>query len=712
MDIKSLNPQQKKAVEQVGGPMLVFAGAGSGKTRVLTYKVAYLIETAGLPPENILAVTFTNKAAQEMKSRVFDLVESNLKGITIGTFHSIGAMILRKEIHLIDYENNFVIYDSADSKSLVKKAIKELNLDLKIYNPRSIQTKISTAKNLLQSPEDVMELSNEREFMKKNFVNIFELYQSKLKENNALDFDDLLILPLKIFNDFPNRLKFYQNKFQYVLVDEYQDTNKPQFEFIYLLTKKNKDIFVVGDDDQSIYGWRGADISNILNFNLSFKNASVIKLEQNYRSTKNILNAAWSIVSRNLNRSEKKLWTDNPEGEKIVVMDGFDEKDESVKVFNKILELKNECNASYKDFVILYRTNAQSRPIENVFMMNGMQNNYHIVGGVKFYDRKEIKDILAYLRLVVNRKDSISFDRIINFPPRGIGKTSLEKIYSSNINPMNAIIKIENFSLGKKQKQSFKDFYDFIDLYSSKAEKNTKPSDIVKDLIEDLKLKEYYENQLTSEAVDRWKNIEEFVSGIAEYESFNSSVNLSEYLEEISLLTDLDSWGENVDKVTLMTIHSAKGLEFKYVFIIGMEDGLFPSIRPLDDEDIEEERRLFYVALTRAHKRVFLSSAKSRRKYGSEPMPTIKSRFLLELPKEIIDGLNFTERKSIIHKKNAFNKEVGIKINDKVEHKIFGKGKVVNIEGSGLNSKVTILFYNNERKKLIYKYANLKKIEN
>ena len=708
MDFKSLNLQQKKAVEQVGGPMLVFAGAGSGKTRVLTYKIAHLIENAGLPPENILAVTFTNKAAQEMKSRVFDLVKRDLDGITIGTFHSIGAMILRREIKLIDYENNFVIYDSSDSRSLVKKVIKKLNLDIKLYDPKSIQYKISSAKNLLQSPDDVLKLSNEREFIKKNFVEIYRNYQRSLKENNALDFDDLLTLPLQIFEENPKRLEFYQNKFQYVLVDEYQDTNKPQFELIYQLTKNNKDIFVVGDDDQSIYGWRGADISNILNFNESFSNATVIKLEQNYRSTQNILNAAWSVVSRNVNRSEKKLWTENQEGEKISVLHGYNERDESLKVFNKINEIKNSQNSSFKDFVILYRTNAQSRPIEHVFMSNSMHNNYHIVGGTKFYERKEIKDLIAYLRLFVNNKDTVSFDRIINFPPRGIGKTSLDKIYDSDLSPLNAIKNIDNFSLGKKQKKSFNDFSDFVKLFSDKSQ-SEKPSEIVKDLIDELKLKDYYQNQKTPDSLDRWRNIEEFVSSIVENEVIDSKMLLSDYLEEISLLTDVDSWSTQQDKVTLMTIHSAKGLEFKYVFIVGMEDGLFPSIRPFDDEDIEEERRLFYVGLTRAHERVFLSYAKMRRKFGSEPMPSIKSRFLMELPEDLIEDkkekLSFVRDSYKVSTKNE-----KIQLSDLVEHKIFGKGRVVNIEGEGGNSKITILFFNNERKKLIYKYANLKKI--
>ena len=705
MDIKSLNKEQRKAVEKIGGPVLVFAGAGSGKTRVLTSKIAYLIESIGLPPNKILAVTFTNKAAQEMKSRVFDLVKSDITGISIGTFHSIGAMILRKEIHLINYENNFTIYDAQDSKGLIKNTIKELEFDLKMYDPRSVQIRISNAKNTMQMPEDILGILDDTNINQKKFVEIYKMYQKKLKENNALDFDDLLLLPLKIFNEFPDRLLFYQNKFQYVLVDEYQDTNKPQFELIFLLTKDRQDIFVVGDDDQSIYGWRGADISNILDFNKSFKNASIIKLEQNYRSTKNILDAAWSVVSRNINRSEKKLWTDNEIGKKIIILEGYNEKDESIKIFNNILEIKKKMKASYNDFVILYRTNAQSRPIENTFMINGMQNNYHIIGGVKFYDRKEIKDILAYLRLFVNKKDSISFERIVNFPPRGIGKTSLEKIYSSNTDPLIAIKKLEDFKLGNKQKQSLSDFNNLIHLYSDKAEKDS-PSDIVKDLIEELKLKNYYENHQTSDSVDRWKNIEEFVSGISEYESMNKSTTLSDYLEEVSLLTDIDSWKNNDDKVTLMTIHSAKGLEFKYVFVTGLEDGLFPVNRSFEDADIEEERRLFYVALTRAHERVFLSYAKSRRKFGSEPIPTVISRFVKEIPDKLIDT-SINIKNTFSQKRLYLDSKIDVKVNDKVEHKIFGKGRILKIEGIGKNSKITILFFNNERKKLIYKYANL-----
>ena len=423
MDDKSLNNKQKEAVLDIGHPILVFAGAGSGKTRVLTYKIAHLIESAGLPPEHILAVTFTNKAAQEMKTRVHQLVNSNIAGITIGTFHSIGAMILRREIKKIGWSPDFTIYDQNDTKSLIKSVIKQLNLDLKMYDPKSILIKISIAKNNMQSSDDM--LSSAQNINEEKVAQIFSIYQDSLRRNNSVDFDDLLVKPLEIFNKYPDVLSFYQNKFQYVLVDEYQDTNKPQFDFIYSITKIKQDVFVVGDDDQSIYGWRGADINNILNFKNSYKNARVIKLEENYRSTQNILECAWSVVSRNVNRAEKKLWTQNDKGDKVELIGSYNERDEANKIIKHVAKIKSKKNASYDKFLILYRTNAQSRVIEDTLIKNGIL--YNIIGGVKFYDRKEVKDLLAYMRILVNPNDSISFDRVVNFPVRGIGKKKLKK---------------------------------------------------------------------------------------------------------------------------------------------------------------------------------------------------------------------------------------------------------------------------------------------
>ena len=713
MNLDSLNTFQRQSVEKFGGPILVFAGAGSGKTRVLTYKIAYLINELGLPPDNILAVTFTNKAAQEMKVRVSELVECNISGIHIGTFHSISARILRKEIALLGYTNDFVIYDQQDSRTLVKNIIKELNLDSKQFDHKSIQIRISNAKNSLQSVSYIE--STIENFSDEKFHQIYKEYQRQLKSNNCLDFDDLLLLPLELFKQFPERLKFYQEKFKYVLVDEYQDTNKPQFEFIYSLSSGHKDIFVVGDDDQSIYGWRGADISNILNFQEAFGESTIIKLEQNYRSTQNILSAAWSVVSKNVNRAEKKLWTENDSGDLIGLLESFDERDESRNILKDIKTHKDELN----EIAILYRTNSQSRVIEDELRRSGIP--YQIIGGVKFYDRKEIKDLICYIRLIVNHNDSIGFDRIINFPARGVGKTSLSKIHdysnSNQISYMDAIKQSDEIAVGQKQQKILKDFYEFIQLYKTRSITES-GSDIIKDLLKDIGLKNYYLNQRTDDALSRWENIEEFVSSIKEFESNNEEANLSAFLEEVSLLTDIDRWNDSQDAVTLMTVHSAKGLEFNHVFIAGLEDGLFPIVRYLEDSDIEEERRLFYVALTRAKKRAILSYAKSRRKFGSEPIMSIKSRFIDEINEDLLDksldkGYKFEDAKTSIGKSNSFNKfkndnQAEIRVGHIVEHKVFGKGKVLNIEGVDQNSKLTIKFFNNVTKKLILKYANLK----
>ena len=718
MHLENLNKKQKEAVQKIGGPILVFAGAGSGKTRVLTHKIAYLIKEIGLPPENILAVTFTNKAAQEMKSRVIDLVDIDISGINIGTFHSISAHILRREIHLLGYENTFTIYDQQDSKAVVKMAIKDLNLDVKQYDPKTYQAKISNAKNSLLEDtyfNDIAESLND-----KNFAQIYGRYQKILKANNCVDFDDLLILPIKLFNEFPERLEYYQKKFQYVLVDEYQDTNKPQFEFIYKISFNHKDIFVVGDDDQSIYGWRGADISNILNFKEAFGDASIVKLEQNYRSTKTILEASWAVVSKNLNRAEKKLWTDNSEGEKIDILSSADERFEAKEILKHILKTKK----SFDKIAILYRTNSQSRPIEDELRRGGIP--YQIIGGVKFYDRKEIKDVLAYLKLIINNNDSISFSRVINFPARGIGKGTIDKIEKfsndNNVSVFDVINTPHVLNISVKQKKTLKDFYDLISLYKDRSLKE-KASLIVKDFLKEIALKEFYDKQQITEALDRWQNIEELISSIAEFEDNNKENTLLKYLEEVSLLTDVDRWNQSEKSITMMTIHSAKGLEFDNVYISGLEDGLFPIIREMEADDFEEERRLFYVALTRGKDKCILSYAKSRRKFGGMPMASSISRFINEIPSHLLNDITyehmqnmqnntniFRARKSIINKPIT-NNTLDLVKGSIVEHKIFGRGEVVNIEGVGEHSKITILFNNNITKKFIFKYANLKLIK-
>ena len=715
MNLEQLNPQQRKAVELTGGPILIFAGAGSGKTRVLTYKIAYLVQEVGLPADNILAVTFTNKAADEMKKRVQELLNMDVSAMSVGTFHSISARILRKEIHQLGYNNDFVIYDMEDSRALVKGVIRDLNLDEKTFVPKAVQAQISKVKNKMISPEFMAKTTDG--FFDEKVSEIYSLYQASLRGNNALDFDDLLLKPLELFKEHPNRLKFYQEKYQYVLVDEYQDTNKPQFELIHALSSKHRDVCVVGDDDQSIYSWRGADVNNILNFSDAFGETSIIKLEQNYRSTKTILDCAWAAVSQNTTRAEKKLWTENAQGEKVKILECRDERDESWKLLKVIQDETRKSSYGFNDLVILYRTNAQSRVVEDVLRREGVP--YQIIGGTKFYDRKEIKDVLAYLRLIINPNDGISFDRIVNFPPRGIGKTTLEKIHvlanQNKITYLAVLEELDRLSVGTKQKKALHEFNQLIHKFKT-AYKDQNTTFITTDLLLDIDLRNYYENQNTQESFERWANVEELINSIADFQDNREEGSLREFLEEVSLLTDIDRWNKADEAVTLMTIHSAKGLEFPVVMITGLEEGLFPlGPHSYEVEELEEERRLFYVALTRAEKKAYLSFAHARRRFGGAPIPTTQSRFLHELPEELLDYIlpaQKTDRqgysppisKPIIPSASSNELSIG----HQVEHKLFGKGKILAVEGTGETAKLTIIFSGNVRKKLIAKYANLK----
>ena len=715
MNLEQLNPQQRKAVKLTGGPILIFAGAGSGKTRVLTHKIAYLVQEVGLPTDNILAVTFTNKAADEMKKRVQELLNMDVSAMSVGTFHSISARILRKEIHQLGYNNDFVIYDMEDSRALVKGVIRDLNLDEKTFVPKAVQAQISKVKNKMISPELMAKTTDG--FFDEKVSEIYSLYQASLRGNNALDFDDLLLKPLELFKEHPNRLKFYQEKYQYVLVDEYQDTNKPQFELIHALSSKHRDVCVVGDDDQSIYSWRGADVNNILNFSDAFGETSIIKLEQNYRSTKTILDCAWAVVSRNTTRAEKKLWTENAQGEKVKILECRDERDESWKLLKVIQDETRKSSYGFNDLVILYRTNAQSRVVEDVLRREGVP--YQIIGGTKFYDRKEIKDVLAYLRLIINPNDGISFDRIVNFPPRGIGKTTLEKIHvlanQNKITYLAVLEELDRLSVGAKQKKALHEFNQLIHKFKT-AYKDQNTTFITTDLLLDIDLRNYYENQNTQESFERWANVEELINSIADFQDNREEGSLREFLEEVSLLTDIDRWNKADEAVTLMTIHSAKGLEFPVVMITGLEEGLFPlGPHSYEVEELEEERRLFYVALTRAEKKAYLSFAHARRRFGGAPIPTTQSRFLHELPEELVDYIlpaQKTDRqgysppisKPIIPSGSSNELSIG----HQVEHKLFGKGKILAVEGTGETAKLTIIFSGNVRKKLIAKYANLK----
>ena len=711
IDFNQLNPEQLKAVKHLGDPVLVFAGAGSGKTRVLTYKIAHLIEDVGLPPENILAVTFTNKAADEMKKRVNKLISLDLSGLNIGTFHSISAAILRRNIHHLGYDNNFTIYDQSDALAVVKNVITDMNLDIKRFEPKYFYYMISNSKNKLISHQDIDKLSNT--YMDEMLPDIFKEYQIRLKESNAVDFDDLLILPLELFKVKPSILDYYQNKFKYVLVDEYQDTNKPQFHFIYNIAKKHQDICVVGDDDQSIYGWRGADISNILDFNKSFKNPYIVKLEQNYRSTKHVLNVANSLIKNNINRSEKSLWTDNESGEKVSYENVFNEKMEAQYILN-VIQKKCKSDYSLNDVVVLYRTNYQSRLIEDSLRRKSIP--YHIVGGVKFYDRKEIKDVLAYLRFINNYKDDIAFLRIINFPARGLGKTSINKILRMKLEGDGDILEvldgINSGDLGKKQVESIKFFLKLIkDLKSLSEEKNA--YEVAASLIEQIELEEHYSIQGTPESADRWQNVQELLNSVQDYCENSENGSLTSFLEEVSLLTDIDRWNSNDECITLMTVHSAKGLEFPIVIIAGMEEGLFPHSNSINEaESIEEERRLFYVAITRAMEQLFLFSTDSRMRFGGGYTPSIRSRFIDEIPEELLNTRadkimdSFArEEKSVYSSKQ--NQATEFSRNDIVSHKLYGKGRVLSTTGHGENIRITVIFSGNVEKKFVQKYANL-----
>ena len=709
-----LNDKQLDAVKSIGSPNLIFAGAGSGKTRVLTHKIAYLIKEVGIPPENILAVTFTNKAAQEMKSRVQELLNFDISSISIGTFHSISAQILRKEIHHLGFSNNFIIYDQPDSISVIKESIKDLGLDVKQFEPKTFKNHISSLKNQLISPSDAESMADD--FLSKKVAQVYKIYQNQLQKNSALDFDDLLLKPLELFKKNNNILEKYQNKYHYVLVDEYQDTNKPQFKLIHSLSINHREICVVGDDDQSIYGWRGADISNILNFSEAFGESKIFKLEQNYRSTQNILDAAYHVISKNHNRADKRIWTDNKNGDPIYIVENSSDFNEADKIIDLIT--KNTSNEKYNlsDIVILYRTNAQSRIIEDKLRRQSIP--YHIIGGVKFYERKEIKDVLAFLRVIVNQSDNVSLLRIINFPARGLGKTSIEKIIQfskqNNLTLFDSLNQIDNIQIGLSQKSTIKAFHKNITKLSNKID-SLSIYELTNEIIELFQIKNHYDKQNTSESNERWLNIQELINGIIDYVSENEKNTIIDFLEEVSLLTDIDKWNDEVKQVTLMTIHSSKGLEFPIVFIAGLEEGLFPISQYLDQNDeLEEERRLFYVGATRAMEKLYLSYSKFRRRYGAEITPMIVSRFIKELPEKNIKFLqkDFRADNRFISKNTKVKKEQNFKNGLIVQHSLFGKGKIINVDGLGINAKLTVIFNGNVQKKLIAKYANLKILDN
>lgn len=715
-----LNDVQKQAVEAVDNPVLIFAGAGTGKTRVLTQKIAYLIQEKGYSPGDILAVTFTNKAAGEMRSRVRSLMGDKSIPVNIGTFHSICARLLRSEIARLGFTPDFAIYDTADQDLLIKSLLLNLKLSSDGVPPAAYRARMSFLKSKMEDPLDPAK--NGKSPFDKAVAELYPAYKRALLKNNALDFEDLLLFPLNIFEKYPKVLKKYRQRFKYVLVDEYQDTNRPQFLFVKALAEEHQRISVVGDDDQSIYGWRGADVSNILEFEKAFPGCEVFRLEQNYRSTSTILSVAGAVVKNNEYRAEKALWTENGDGEKIGIMGTYDELEETDGVLELIQQEIQQNKRTFRDFALLYRTNAQSRALEDGLRRKGIA--YTIVGGIKFYERKEVKDLLAYLRILVNPLDTVSIKRVINFPPRGIGAKTVEKCEVAAAEKGIPLLEVlqtpEAMSLKGKQAAGLVEFYQLVQKYRELKDK-LDASELVSVLVDELGFVGFYKEQATAEATERLLNVQELVNSIHEFCERDEGASVREFLEEVSLLTAIDTWNESTNQVTLMTLHSAKGLEFPVVFITGLEDGLFPIARALEDpRELEEERRLFYVGLTRAQEKAYLHYAPNRRRSSGAVGFGQVSRFIHEIPGEFLDHINFhsamtrrlvKDRRSGEYKLKqvrtitSFNE---FQRGDKVEHLIFGKGMILAVEGAGDNQKITVVFQGNVEKKLIGKYANLK----
>lgn len=695
MNLDTLNETQLEAVKITDGPLLILAGPGSGKTRVITYKIAYLLEQEKAKPWEVLAITFTNKAAKEMKERLHNLIEEDIKGMQISTFHSFGLRVIKEYYDFFGLDITFTIIDESDSISLIKKIIKELNLDEKKYIPRAIKNKISGAKNELLNPEGFKVFA--RTPYDEDVVKIYKKYEEKLKRNSSVDFDDLLMLPIELFRKDKEALEHYQNRYKYVFIDEYQDTNEAQYLLSKMISDKYKNICVVGDESQSIYSWRGANYKNILNFEKDYKNAKVILLEQNYRSTKTILEAANSVIKNNKEKKDKHLWTLNGKGSKIKYLRCYDEKDEILNIINTIKKFKSE-GIPYKEMVVLYRTNAQSQSIERGFIENTIP--YKVVGSYAYFNRKEIKDLVAYLRLINNEKDDVSLIRAMNAPKRGIGAKTIEKLElnanENNVSIFDSItsgkeLAFKNLILDIKEKMKDKSFVDLVEL-----------------VLDESGLKDEYKEK-TIENESRLENLEEFKSIARNFEDYNPGATLEEFLIEISLISDVKEASDCDEVVTLMTMHAVKGLEFDVVFITGLEEGLFPHSNSMFDEsELEEERRLFYVAITRAKKVLYLTNARSRMLFG-QIKSNLPSRFIEEINQEDIEKL-FEENKSTkeikINKKDNFNdNDLELKVGDHVNHNAYGNGIVVSLEKS-----VATIAFKVGIKKILTTYKGLKKI--
>lgn len=696
--IDSLNDRQKEAVVNTDGPMLILAGAGSGKTKVLTTKVAYLIEEKNIDPNNILAITFTNKAAKEMKERIFKLEGNSAFYIQISTFHSFGLKILKENCELLGYEKNFTILDSDDSLSIIKKIMKELNIDANKYNPKAIKNVISNNKNEIIDPEKYSLYVNTD--FDEIALEVYRKYEKSLKINNAVDFDDLLILPLKLFNNNPGVLQKYQEKYKYVFIDEYQDTNEPQYILSKMISAKYKNITVVGDADQAIFTWRGANYKNILNFEKDYKDAKIVLLEENYRSTKTILNAANNVIKNNKVRKEKNLWTQNEEGSKITYYKAFDEKDESNYVVNEIKKLI-EKGVNPKDICVLYRANAQSRTVEEAFLTSNI--SYNIVGSYAFYNRKEIKDLIAYLKLIYNNKDDVSLLRVINYPKRGIGNKAIENLaIKSNVLDKSLYEVIDS---GKELE--FKNMIEEI----KKEESHLTLTELIDMVLDKSGMKKSLEDEKSIEADIRLENLEEFKSIAKAMEINEGIVSLEELLDKLALVSDVsEQKNDNEDKVTLMTMHAVKGLEYDYVFVVGVEEGLFPHSNSLESNDeLEEERRLCYVAITRAKKKLYLINARSRILYG-KVSSNVPSRFINEISDEYIETIGKKEDSNVfkpkIDKNKMMNEDNDLHPGDMVNHDKYGFGVVVTIDGS----IATISFKRDGLKKLMKNHKSIHKM--
>lgn len=731
----TLNQEQQTAVFHTEGPVLILAGAGSGKTRVLTYRIAYLIEEKGVNPWNIMAITFTNKAAGEMRERVDKIVGFGSESIWVSTFHSSCVRMLRRFIDRLGYDTNFTIYDTDDQKTLMKDICKRLDIDTKVYKERAILAAISSAKDELISPEEY-EINVMSDFSKRKIALAYKEYQKELKKNNALDFDDLIVKTVELFRSCPDVLEYFQDRFQYIMVDEYQDTNTAQFKFVSLLAEKYRNLCVVGDDDQSIYKFRGANIGNILGFEKVFPDAKVVRLEQNYRSTQNILNAANQVIQNNMERKRKSLWTENEEGEKLHFRQFMNAHEEAEYIVGDISKKVREHDGEYRDFAILYRTNAQSRLFEEKFLMANIP--YKLVGGVNFYARKEIKDLLAYLKTVDNARDDLAVRRIINVPKRGIGATTLGRVqdYAAErgISFYDALREAENISSLGRAAVKVQPFVNFIQSLRSKLE-YLSPSELLKDIIENTGYVEELRAEGTEEAEARIENIDELITKVVTYEEENEEPTLSGFLEEVALVADIDSVDGDDNQVLLMTLHSAKGLEFPYVYLAGMEDGIFPSYMTItadDPTEIEEERRLCYVGITRAMKDLTLTCAQQRMIRGETQYNKV-SRFIREIPRELVElGRSFEEKKikdipmpktyrqmkeafkqpAFVPKQFEVKKASGLDytVGDTVKHLKFGVGVVTDITEGGRDYEVTVNFDKAGIKKMFASFAKLKKV--